>query len=88
MGGASLLGFLIYLIYIIVRCVAFGGVYSAANSAVLLLLAIGGIQLLCLGIIGEYLARTYIQGKGRPIYIAKEILKSKKYSEDTEVKNG
>ena len=87
-GGASLLGFLIYLIYIIVRCAAFGGVYTAANSAVLLLLAIGGIQLLCLGIIGEYLARTYIQGKGRPIYIAKEILKSKKYSEDTEVKNG
>lgn len=87
-GGASLAGFLIYLIYIIIRCSAFKGVYTAANSAVLLLLAIGGIQLLCLGIIGEYLARTYIQGKRRPIYIAKEIIKSKKYGEDTEVKNG
>ena len=46
------------------------------------------IAVIGLGIIGEYLARTYIQGKGRPIYIAKEILKSKKYREDTEVKNG
>ena len=32
----------------------------------------GGLQLLCTGIIGEYLAKTYLETKGRPIYIVKE----------------
>ena len=35
---------------------------------------IGGIQMLMLGIVGEYIARIYIQGKGRPVYIEKEVL--------------
>ncbi len=82
-GCASLLGFVIYLIFTIVRCVK-GAEYTPGNSAVMLILAIGGIHLLCLGLIGEYLARTYIQGKGRPIYIAKDIIKNDKYEE----KNG
>ncbi len=77
-GGLSLLGFLVYLIFTIVRCVR-GAEYTAANSAVMLILAVGGINLICLWLIGEYLARTYIQGKERPIYIAKEIIKNDKY---------
>ena len=40
-------------------------------------LLLGGIQLLSLGIIGEYLARTYIENKKRPIYIAKEVITTK-----------
>lgn len=36
------------------------------------MLLLGGIQLLVLGIIGEYLARVYIQGKGRPVYLLRE----------------
>ncbi|MBR4451086.1 MAG: glycosyltransferase family 2 protein [Clostridia bacterium] len=80
-GVISLLGFLVYLIYTIVRCVR-GAEYTSGNSAVLLILAIGGIHLICLGLIGEYLARTYIQGKGRPIYIAKDIIKNDRYGEN------
>ena len=36
-------------------------------------LLLGGIQLLCIGIIGEYVGRTFEQTKDRPIYIAKHI---------------
>ena len=36
---------------------------------------IGGIQLFCMGIIGQYLAKTYLETKNRPIYIVKETEK-------------
>jgi len=43
-------------------------------TIVMLILLLGGIQLFCIGLIGEYLARTYVEVKNRPIYIAKEII--------------
>lgn len=54
--------------------------FSAAHSfgfgswLITLILLLGGLQLLSIGIIGKYLAKTYEQSKNRPIYIAKEIL--------------
>lgn len=47
---------------------------SSAVAIITLLLLIGGMLSVFLGIIGEYLARTYMQGKNRPVYITKEIL--------------
>ena len=44
---------------------------------IFLLLLIGGIQLLSIGIIGKYLAKTYEQSKNRPIYIAREVIEPK-----------
>ena len=41
-------------------------------SLVCLILLIGGLQLLCIGIVGKYVGRTYMQAKQRPIYIIKE----------------
>lgn len=37
-----------------------------------IILLIGGLQLFCIGIVGEYLAKTYTEVKHRPIYIIKE----------------
>ena len=43
-----------------------------------MILLLGGIQLTVMGIIGEYLAKVHIEVKNRPVYIAKEVIHSKK----------
>lgn len=70
---------LIYLIVVIVQKLCFGIAVEGYATIVVLILLLGGIQLCCLGIIGEYIARTYIQTKGRPIYIAKDVIKNDRY---------
>lgn len=69
----------IYLLAVIVQKLAFGINVAGYATIVALILLLGGIQLCCIGIIGEYIARTYIQTKGRPIYIAKSVIKNDKY---------
>ncbi len=66
---------IIYLIVVVFKRIFFGDPVSGYATIVGLILLLGGIQLFCIGIIGSYLAKTYVQSKNRPIYIAKEILK-------------
>ncbi|MDY6017625.1 MAG: glycosyltransferase family 2 protein [Oscillospiraceae bacterium] len=70
---------ILYLIIVVIQKLAFGIAVAGYATIVVLILLLGGIQLCCIGIIGEYIARTYIQTKGRPIYIAKDVLKNGKY---------
>ncbi len=72
---------IIYLIVVVIQKLFFGIDVAGFATIVVLILLLGGIQLCCIGIIGEYIARTYIQTKGRPIYIAKEVIKNHKYDE-------
>ena len=66
----SLCGF-IYLIYLIVKTIIFGIETPGFATIVYIILFIGGIQLISIGILGEYLSKTFIETKGRPIYVAK-----------------
>lgn len=68
---------IVYLVVVIIQRLFFNVAVSGYATIVALILLLGGIQLFCIGIIGSYLAKTYIQSKQRPIYIAKEILKRK-----------
>ena len=69
---------LIMIIVIIVRTLIFGDPTSGWPSLVCIIMLIGGIQLLCIGILGQYLAKTYLETKNRPIYISKETNINKK----------
>lgn len=72
-GGLSALVAIIGLIVVIVRrFVVPGSSVNGWASLVCIMLLLGGIQLLCLGIVGRYIGRIYMQTKKRPIYIIKE----------------
>ena len=62
----------IFIIVIIIRTLAFGDPTNGWPSMVCIILLVSGIQLSCLGIIGQYMAKTYLETKKRPIYIVRE----------------
>ena len=78
---ASVLGVIICfvafiaILVIVVKTLLFGDPVSGWPSMVCILLFVSGIQLLCMGIIGQYLAKTYLETKKRPIYIVRETEK-------------
>lgn len=75
-GFLSSFASIIYLIVVVIQKLAFGIAVPGYATLVVLILLIGGIQLFCVGILGEYIARMYVQTKKRPVYILKEHLDS------------
>ncbi len=75
---ASWLGFLmtgcsfLILIFIIIRKLLFGDPVAGWASTICVIIFIGGVQLAALGIMGQYIAKTYMETKKRPHYIVKE----------------
>lgn len=64
----------IMIIFIIVRKLVFGDPVSGWPSLVCIMLFLSGVQFFCTGILGQYLAKTYMEVKRRPIYLVKEEL--------------
>jgi hypothetical protein len=62
----------VLILFIIVKTLAFGDPVAGWPSTACIILFVGGVQLFCVGILGQYLAKTYLEVKGRPIYICKE----------------
>lgn len=87
---ASLLGFisailaLAFAAIIVIKKIMFGDPVAGYPSLVVLITFIGGIQLLALGIIGEYLGRVFNESKNRPLYLVKDIKQSQYYSNKTD----
>ena len=75
---ASLLGFvfsffgLLYLTYVVATRVFTDNAVAGWTSVVATVLVLGGVQLLCIGIIGQYLGRMYEEMKGRPLFLIAE----------------
>ena len=67
----SIISFL-YLIYIVLSTILFGNDVQGWASTVSIMILLGGIQLFSIGVLGQYLGKTYIETKHRPIYITKE----------------
>ncbi len=79
---AALLGIIfciiafVMIIVIITKTIMFGDPTSGWPSMICVIFLVSGVQLFCLGIIGEYLSKTYLETKKRPIYIIKETSKN------------
>ncbi|MCJ0561168.1 glycosyltransferase family 2 protein, partial [Enterococcus cecorum] len=71
-GAFSCFASIIAMIFIVVKTLIFKDPTSGWPSLVCIILFIGGIQLLCLGIVGEYISKIFLETKKRPIYIVKE----------------
>ncbi len=62
----------IFILVIIVKTLILGDPTSGWPSMVCIILLVSGIQLLCMGILGQYMAKTYLETKKRPIYLVQE----------------
>ena len=73
-GSVTGVAAVLYLIVVVLQKLIWGIDVPGYATIIVLILLLGGMQLLCIGIIGEYVGRIFEQSKDRPIYIAKEIL--------------
>ncbi|HIW71138.1 MAG TPA: glycosyltransferase family 2 protein [Candidatus Levilactobacillus faecigallinarum] len=71
-GSISFILSILGLIFVIVRALTVGGSAAGWPSLVVIILLVGGIQLFCLGILGQYISKIYLETKHRPIYIVRE----------------
>lgn len=74
--GSSILSML-YLVIVVIQKLFFGIDVPGYATIIVLILLLGGLILFCLGIIGEYIAKMYVQVKNRPIFIEREYLENK-----------
>lgn len=75
LGFFTSLAAILYFIYIVLHKLIVGISVKGYATIVCLILLLSGVQLICMGIIGEYLARTYLESKQRPHYIIKNRIK-------------
>lgn len=73
-GFLTAIASVIYLIVVVLQKLITGIDIPGYATIIVLMLLLGAMQLFCIGIIGEYVGRTFEQSKDRPIYIAKEVL--------------
>ena len=71
-GVLSCIFAFLFMLFIIVRRLCFGDPVAGWASTATIILFLGGVQLLSIGILGQYLAKTYLEVKRRPIFIVKE----------------
>ncbi len=72
MGGIVSFAAFIYIIYLVTRTIFFGTDLAGYPSTMAVILFLGGVQLLSLGIIGEYIGRIFNETKQRPLYFVEE----------------
>ena len=79
LGCITAVAAVLYLLWTVIEKLVWGIDVPGYATIIVLILLLGASQLFCIGIIGEYVGRTFEQSKDRPVYIAKEVLS---YEED------
>lgn len=82
--GLSVVSVLYLIVRAIFCAISIYDYFDRATLLIFLAMLIGGLQLISIGIVGQYLAKTYEQGKNRPIYLAREIIEPKENSAEND----
>lgn len=69
----------IYMLYVLIKTLIFGADTSGFPSLMIMMLFLGGCQLISIGILGEYLGRVFVESKGRPLYFIENEIKGKAF---------
>lgn len=72
LGVFSCLISFILMLFVIIRTIFFGEPVAGFPSIMCAIFLLGGLQLFCTGVLGQYLAKTYLETKNRPIYLVRE----------------
>lgn len=72
LGVIVCLAAFVFVVVVLVKTLAFGDPVGGWPSMMCVILFLGGVQLLCIGILGQYLSKTYLEAKRRPVYLVRE----------------
>jgi len=72
LGAIACIIALVLTVFYFIKALLYGDPVAGFPTLICIVLFLGGLQLLCIGILSQYLAKTYTESKGRPIYIIKE----------------
>lgn len=72
----------IYMLFVLVKALLYGDPVAGYPSLLVIMLFLGGIQLLSLGILGEYLGKVFVEAKNRPVYFVREYIEANTKSLD------
>ena len=87
LGFFTILFSLIYFAYNIYRKVYYNDVPQGFSALILAIILFSGVQLISLGLIGEYVLRIYDQVRNRPLYVVDKIIQNGKVKDDKSLKN-
>jgi glycosyltransferase involved in cell wall biosynthesis len=88
LGIMSCITAFILMIITVVKTIAFGEDVAGYPTIVCIIFLLSGLQLFCTGILGQYLSKTYLETKKRPIYISKETAESYREKKGGKAANG
>ncbi|MEL6641037.1 MAG: glycosyltransferase family 2 protein [Pseudomonadota bacterium] len=83
-GVSVAIGAVLFATFIVVRTLIFGRDVPGYASIMTAVLFLGGIQLISLGVIGEYLSRLFLESKQRPLYLQRGIYREGRYADEDE----
>ena len=72
-GFATALSAFVFAAFMLVKTIAFGDPARGFPTLIVVISFLGGLQLMAIGVLGEYLARLFVESKGRPLYIVDEL---------------
>lgn len=80
LGGLTVVVALIYFISVVIKKFFYQQVIEGFTALLFIIILFSGVQLIALGVIGEYVLRVFFQSKNRPLFIVKETIKDKEFS--------